>query len=112
MLLVTSQMMPISHAFVAGFLQNHHAAREVFLTQMVDNNDVESLWRPAQVCLPDAFEKALGDDVFLCEYEYDNVFQVCALLCWSLLTLSSMLEVGTCKHKLCMSPSYRVLSTC
>ena len=57
-------------------MQKHHAAREVFLTQMVDNNDVESLWRPAQVCLPDAVEKAVGDDVFICEYEYDTVWQV------------------------------------
>ena len=61
---------------VAGFMQNHHAAREVFLTEMVDNNGVESLWRPAEVCLPDACEKALGDDVFICEYEYDTVWQV------------------------------------
>lgn len=57
-------------------MQKHHAAREVFLTQQVDNNDVESLWRPAQVCLPDAAEKTLGDDVFICEYEYDTVWQV------------------------------------
>lgn len=57
-------------------MQKHHAAREVFLTQQVDNNDVESLWRPAQVVLPDAAEKALGDDVFICEYEYDTVWQV------------------------------------
>ena len=57
-------------------LQKHNAAREVFLTQMVDNNDVQSLWRPAQVCLPDAFEKAEGDDVFFCEYEYHTVCRV------------------------------------
>ena len=57
-------------------MQKRHAAREVFLTQQVDNNGVESLWKPAQVCLPDACEKALGDDVFVCEYEYDTVFQV------------------------------------
>lgn len=61
-------------------MQKHHAAREVFLTQLVDNNDVEVLWRPAQVCLPDACEKALGDDVFICEYEYDTVWQVCPAL--------------------------------
>ncbi len=47
---------------------------------MVDNNDVESLWRPAEVCLPDAFDQATGDDVFVCEYEYDTVWQVSALL--------------------------------
>lgn len=57
-------------------MQKHHAAREVFLTQMVDNNDVESLWKPAQVCLLDACDKAEGDDVFICEYEYDTVWQV------------------------------------
>jgi len=59
-------------------MQKHHAAREVFLTQLVDNNDVESLWRLAQVCLPDAFAQATGDDAFVCEYEYDTVWQVCA----------------------------------
>ena len=61
-------------------MQKHHAAREVFLTQMVDNNDVESLWRPAQVCLPDTFDRTTGDDVFICEYEYDTVWQVCCSL--------------------------------
>ena len=58
-------------------MQKHHAAREVFLTQVVDNNDVESLWRLAQVCLPDAFAQATGDDAFVCEYEYDTVYLVC-----------------------------------
>ena len=80
MLLVTSQGWASSHANIAGFLQNHHAAREVFLTQGADNNGVESLWRSVQVCLPDACEKALGDDVFICEYEYDPVWQVCLAL--------------------------------
>ncbi|KAA6424992.1 MAG: origin recognition complex subunit 1-like [Trebouxia sp. A1-2] len=55
--------------------QKHHAAREVFLTRLVDNNGVESLWRLAQVCLPDAFAQATGDDAFICEYEYDAVWQ-------------------------------------
>ena len=57
-------------------LQKHHAAREVFLTEMVDNNDIGCLWKPVQVCLPAEFEKAAGDDVYLCEYEYDTQFQV------------------------------------
>lgn len=43
---------------------------------MVDNNDVESLWKPVQVCLPHQFAQAVGDDVYLCEYEYDTQFQV------------------------------------
>ncbi len=64
-------------AVVCIGMQKHHAAREVFLTQMVDNNDVECLWRLAQVCLPDAFCQATGDDAFVCEYEYDTVWQVC-----------------------------------
>ena len=58
-------------------VQKHHTAREVFLTELVDNNDVESLYRVAQVCLPDAFKQATGDDAFVCEYEYDTVWQVC-----------------------------------
>ena len=88
-------------------MQKRHAAREVFLTQQVDNNGVESLWKPAHVCLPDACEKALGDDVFVCEYEYDTVFQVrlppspknAELTCW--LT-------DTCMHaclSMCPAPS-------
>lgn len=75
MLLVTCQAWALSHQMLLD-LQKHHTAREVFLTQGVDNNSVESLWRHAQVCLPDAVEEALGDDVFSCEYEYDTVWQV------------------------------------
>lgn len=67
----------VNKATLSVPVQKHHAAREVFLTQMVDNNDVESLWRPAQVCLPDTFDRTTGDDVFICEYEYDTVWQVC-----------------------------------
>lgn len=104
MLPVTSQTWASCHANVAGFMQSHHAAREVFLTQQVDNNGVESLWRPAQVCLPDACEKAPGDDVFICEYEYDTVWQVCLAL---LNTLFSMSKVDIHQAMLCMLPSYR-----
>ena len=71
-----------------AWLQKHHAAREVFLTQMVDNNDVESLWKPVQVCLPHQFAQAEGDDVYLCEYEYDTQFQASAAVlnkCFSVL---------------------------
>ena len=61
-------------------MQKHHVAREVFLTQLVDNNDVESLWKPAQVCLSDAVDRVIGDDTFVCEYEYDTVWQVIGVL--------------------------------
>lgn len=77
-------------------MQKHHAAREVFLTQLVDNNDVESLWRLAQVCLPDAFAQATGDDAFVCEYEYDTVYLVCthplALLACHMLIITRALD--------------------
>ena len=52
---------------------------------MVDNNDVESLWKPVQVCQPQHFAQAVGDDVYLCDYEYDTQFQVNAIGLYALL---------------------------
>ncbi|KAK9805893.1 hypothetical protein WJX73_002145 [Symbiochloris irregularis] len=57
--------------------QKHHAAREVFLTQDLDENEAASLLRPATVCDPATFAELAdaGDDVFLYEYEYDTVWK-------------------------------------
>ena len=58
--------------------QAHHGARAVFLTQQIDDNLAECLLRPAHVCAPGEFARASqgDDDVFLCEYEYDTMWQV------------------------------------
>jgi len=59
--------------------QKHNAAREVFLTQQRDQVEVASLEKAAHVLPPEDFYRgsdALGDNVFLCEYEYDTVWEV------------------------------------
>ena len=52
----------------------------MFLTQQRDVNDVDTLHRAATVLPPAQFfgggAAAAGDDVFLCEYEYDTAWQV------------------------------------
>lgn len=87
-------------------MQKHHAAREVFLTQQVDNNGVESLWRPVQVCLPDAIEQAVGDDVFMCEYEYDTVWQVCELPAMHCIQAVSLHAVCCAIEGICFAVLY------
>jgi hypothetical protein len=44
---------------------------------MVDVNEVECLYRPATVCSPAQFKSRTdaGDDIYLCEYLYDMVWQ-------------------------------------
>ena len=58
--------------------QHHHAAREVFLTQLRDVEGMEVVLRRAHALLPAEFRRssALGEDVFMCEYEYDMTWQV------------------------------------
>eukprot|EP01018_Ginkgo_biloba_P017104 Gb_26632 [translate_table: standard] len=53
--------------------QPHNLKRELFQTNHIDDNEMESILRHCYVKGPKEFEKATddGDDVFLCEYEYD-----------------------------------------
>ncbi|KAK9830101.1 hypothetical protein WJX72_009780 [[Myrmecia] bisecta] len=63
--------------------QKHHGPREVFLTQQVDENEAACLFRVCKVYLPAEFAAApdgkyggaLSNDVYICEYEYDTVWQ-------------------------------------
>lgn len=58
-------------------LQKHHGAREVFLTDTVDNNDLDCLERVVPVCLPStAYLHDTDPDMFICEYEYDIAWKV------------------------------------
>ncbi len=50
--------------------QEHHTAREVFLQEVRDVNDVETLLRPATVCAPSELHDHPGDDVFVCDHMY------------------------------------------
>ncbi len=66
-------------------LQKHHGAREVFLTQQADANCAASFLRKCRVCTPDDYEDCNSgtedvdaNNVYLCEYDYDNVWQVTA----------------------------------
>ncbi|XP_057844881.2 origin of replication complex subunit 1 isoform X2 [Cryptomeria japonica] len=52
--------------------QPHNLKRELFQTNHFDDNEMESILRHCYVKGPKEFEKCTeGDDVFLCEYEYD-----------------------------------------
>ena len=67
------------HTITAGdtaFLQEHHSAREVFLTEQTAQAEAGSLIRPAQVCTASQYSQAEGDDVFVCKYEYNMANQV------------------------------------
>lgn len=59
-----------------------HGAREVFLTRVVDDNEGNRLLRPAKVLPAEEFRAASGgpysDDVYLCRYEYQKVYQASA----------------------------------
>lgn len=50
----------------------------MFLGSQTDVNEVAFLLRPAQVVNPREFSamESAGDDVFLCEYEYDTAFRM------------------------------------
>ena len=55
----------------------HHIAREVFATQDELSEDFGVVHGPATVCSPAEWpeHEHAGDDVYLCDYEYDS-------LCW------------------------------
>ena len=49
----------------------------MFLTDLVDNNEVECLDEIVPVCYPGSEHKYSGYlDVYVCEYEYDTTWQV------------------------------------
>lgn len=82
---------PGSHALQTGrhapaAPQAHHAAREVFLTQLRTEEEVGVLllYTGVHVLPPRDFFRGgdtLGGDVFLCEYEYDTAWQVGGVVC-------------------------------
>lgn len=45
-------------------------AREVFLQEVTDVNDVQTLLRPATVCAPSQLQDHPGDSVFVCDHMY------------------------------------------
>ncbi|KAL4198318.1 hypothetical protein AMTRI_Chr03g139580 [Amborella trichopoda] len=53
--------------------QPHNLRREIFRTNDFDDIEMESVFRHCYVMTPKEFSKSSndGDDVFLCEYEYD-----------------------------------------
>ena len=57
--------------------QPHHGRREVFLSNHVDAQDCASAVLPAKVLSKAAFQAAgdAGDDVYMCEYDYDAGWQ-------------------------------------
>ena len=88
----------------AHLLQKHHGAREVFLTQQSDANCAVSLLRKCRVCCPDDYEDCNqgtqdveANNIYLCEYEYDTVWQV-IILAWKLDILQYSLCSRTAQH--------------
>lgn len=61
-------------------LQAHHNARELMLTQVVDGDlEGDTLLRPCAVVASEAeLAAAAGDDVFLCDHQYDTAWDVSA----------------------------------
>lgn len=57
--------------------KNHHIARELFLSRQYDAANVESILRHASVISMAEYNRCgeIGDDVFVCDYEYDSVWR-------------------------------------
>ena len=64
----------------ALWLQAHHNARELFLTQLTDAGlEGATLLRPcAVVACTSELAAAAGDDVFVCDHIYDTAWDVSA----------------------------------
>ncbi|BBN09249.1 hypothetical protein Mp_4g18200 [Marchantia polymorpha subsp. ruderalis] len=54
--------------------QKHTGSRELFRSSQTDNNEMDSILRHCYVMSPDDYKKSAheGDDVFYCEYEYNE----------------------------------------
>ncbi len=52
------------------FLQDHHTARDVFLTEMLVEDELDCLVRPVTVCLPAELDQHTEGDVFVCDHQY------------------------------------------
>ncbi len=57
-------------------LQEHHTARDVFLTELVAEDEPDCLLRPVTVCLPSELEQHSDGDVFVCDHQYHTVCSV------------------------------------
>ncbi|KAG1670937.1 hypothetical protein FOA52_011372 [Chlamydomonas sp. UWO 241] len=55
--------------------QEHNTTREVYLTTQVHYEPIESLFWPAVVCKPSEADDHEGNDVFSCEYMYDEAYK-------------------------------------
>jgi hypothetical protein len=86
-------------------VQKHHNAREVFLTQQVDENDITTLLRPIEVLMPTNFASSDNPDAFLCEYEYDTQWQVRRALHFAFHPYS-------CSAYMCMWPCLSYILWC
>ena len=51
-------------------LQEHHTARDVFLTELVAEDEPDCLLRSVTVCLPSELEQHPDGDVFVCDHQY------------------------------------------
>jgi len=54
--------------------QRHHIRREVFLTNTKEEENCAAIYSLAKVLEPAEFRSSGGDDVYMCEYSYDQNF--------------------------------------
>lgn len=78
--------------------QHHHAAREVFLSPLQDEASLSCVLRRTSVISMDSYLRGgdgdIGNDAFVCEYEYDFAWQRFRRLSWDELTGEARVEDG------------------
>ncbi|GFH11894.1 origin recognition complex subunit 1 [Haematococcus lacustris] len=82
---------------IMAFVKAHHGAREVFQTAAEHYESVQCIFDKAHVCKPQDYDSTSGPDVFLCEYEYDELwkrFRRCSLKATTTLAPSQRTKKG------------------
>ena len=51
-------------------MQDYHTARDVFLTELLVEDELDCLVRPVRVCPPSELDQHTEGDVFVCDHQY------------------------------------------
>lgn len=51
-------------------MQEHHTARDVFLTELLVEDELDCLVRPVTVCPQSELDQHTEGDVFVCDHQY------------------------------------------
>ena len=57
-------------SFLSPPPQEHHTARDVFLTELRAEEELDCLLRPVAVCAPSQLDQQPQGDVFVCDHQY------------------------------------------